>query len=656
MVERASRAGQHLGNYRLVRLLGQGGFAEVYLAEHIHLNTQAAVKILNTHLAHEGIDGFRNEARMIAGLRNPHIVRVLDFGVQDSMPYLVMDYAPNGTLRQRHTKGSRLPLQVVVGYVQQIARALQYAHDQRLIHRDIKPENMLVGHNQEILLSDFGIALVAHSSQYQQTQNIAGTLAYMAPEQIQAHPRPASDQYSLGIVVYEWLGGQRPFQGTMTEVAIKHATAAPPPLRLFAPDLPPAAEHVVLTALQKDPHSRFPTALAFAQALEYASNQSSQSYMGNIVSAASTSLWQPSQVQTPGSSGSLQHPAPIPAHFADHGAPTFSTGASVYQGQPSLLSHLPTSASSGSLPRPESTVAQSLPPTNGLPLPDSASLFDPPPDFSHIFSFVWSMVLLIPMGVIALLLFEGQLEFPGLFFWFLGGDLMQLWFLVLVVLGLLYRRALARLWKSGEERRARLLGSSQAFSSAYPPAQRSALAYQRSSSQFIQGLLHLPLVVLIGFLVYYFFVVGYTFHVGPHLTVTGDCNGGTFTVQGKVGSDLLSLKAGLLTVEASGNYDSTGHVLTLSGNLCGFTLEVPTSTNLHLSGNDATLRVIGVRGTLEVDNNAGDITIDGSTLLAGSVVSDNAGKITMSNSCLMSGVKVESNDRPPTQNHVKPCS
>jgi serine/threonine protein kinase len=180
MVEQASHNGQRIGNYRLVQLLGRGGFAEVYLAEHIHLDTQAAVKLLSTQLANEDIEVFRNEARMIASLLHPHIVRVLDFGVEDSVPYLVMDYAPNGTLRLRHPKGSHLPLQLVVSYVQQIANALQYAHEHRVIHRDIKPENMLVGHNNEILLTDFGIALVAQSSHYQKTQNIAGTLAYMA--------------------------------------------------------------------------------------------------------------------------------------------------------------------------------------------------------------------------------------------------------------------------------------------------------------------------------------------------------------------------------------------------------------------------------------------------------------------------------------------
>lgn len=356
MVEQASRDGQRIGNYRLVQLLGRGGFAEVYLAEHIHLNTQAAVKLLNTQLANEGIESFRNEARMIAGLVHPYIVRVLDFGVENSVPYLVMDYAPNGTLRQRHLKGSRLPLQLVVRYIQQIARALQYAHEQRLIHRDIKPENMLVGRNNEVLLSDFGIALVAQSSHYQQTQNIAGTLAYMAPEQIQAHPRPASDQYSLGIVVYEWLAGQRPFQGTMTEIAIKHATAVPPSLRLFAPDLPPAVEHVVLRALQKDPHARFPGVLAFAQALEQASNQIVQSFApasSNELSTNGLLISQFSQRQPSAPYGAEQRPGDISTQ------PMSQTS-----GQPLLYPAYPTPQMPSSL----SQTGGSLPPQSAYPL------------------------------------------------------------------------------------------------------------------------------------------------------------------------------------------------------------------------------------------------------------------------------------------------
>src|SRR2546425_6159438 len=268
----ADRVGQQLGNYRLIRLLGEGGFAEVYLGEHIHLGTQAAIKVLHTQLTSEDVDKFRTEARTIAHLIHPHIVRVLEFGVEGKAPFLVMDYAPNGTLRQRHPKGAALALPLIVAYVKQVADALQYAHDEKLIHRDIKPENMLLGRRNEILLSDFGIAIVAQSSRYQGTQDMAGTIAYMAPEQIQAHPRPASDQYSLAIVVYEWLTGERPFHGSFTEIAIKHSVVPPPPLREKVPTILPDVEQVVMMALAKDPKERFGNIQAFANALEQASH------------------------------------------------------------------------------------------------------------------------------------------------------------------------------------------------------------------------------------------------------------------------------------------------------------------------------------------------------------------------------------------------
>ena len=149
------RAGQQLGNYTLMRKLGEGGFAEVYLAEHIHLGTQAAIKVLHTQLSADSMDEFRTEARTIARLIHPSIVRVLEFGIEEKTPFLVMDYAPNGTLRQKHPKGVPLPLTTIVSYVKQIASALHYAHEEKLIHRDVKPENMLVGRRDEILLSDF---------------------------------------------------------------------------------------------------------------------------------------------------------------------------------------------------------------------------------------------------------------------------------------------------------------------------------------------------------------------------------------------------------------------------------------------------------------------------------------------------------------------
>src|SRR5437016_3224078 len=117
------RVGQQLGHYRLLRLLGQGGFADVYLAEHLHLGTQVAVKVLSMRLTGEHVEQFRTEARTVARLVHPHIMRVLNFGVEDDTPYLVMDYAPAGTLRTLHPKGMQLPLAIIVDYVKQVAEA-----------------------------------------------------------------------------------------------------------------------------------------------------------------------------------------------------------------------------------------------------------------------------------------------------------------------------------------------------------------------------------------------------------------------------------------------------------------------------------------------------------------------------------------------------
>jgi len=241
------------------------------LGEHHRLKTLAAIKVLHTQLAEGDIDGFLREAQFIANLERPNIVRILDFDVEGGIPFLVMGYASNGTLRQLHPKDTILPLSTVGSYVKQVADALQYAHDEKLIHRDIKPENMLVGRRGDVLLSDFGIALVAQSSRYQSTQEMAGTMAYMPPEQIHGKPRPASDQYALGITVYEWLTGDRPFHGSAIEIVAQHLAAPPTPLREKVPTLPADIERVVLTALAKDPKDRFSNIRAFSNALEQAS-------------------------------------------------------------------------------------------------------------------------------------------------------------------------------------------------------------------------------------------------------------------------------------------------------------------------------------------------------------------------------------------------
>jgi serine/threonine protein kinase len=262
--------GQQLGNYRLTRLLGRGGFADVYLGDHIYMHTQAAIKVLYNQLTPVDIEQFRLEAQTVAKLDHPHIVRVLEFGMEGSAPFLVMTYAPNGTLRQRHPRGTPLLPSTILEYVKQVASALQYAHEQKLIHRDVKPENMLLGQRNEVLLSDFGIALPAQTSRSQRTQEAIGTIAYMAPEQIQGKPRPASDQYSLGIVVYEWISGSFPFPGQGLDLYGQHLYALPAPLREKVPSVPVGVEQVVMTALAKDHHQRFPSIQDFAKALEQA--------------------------------------------------------------------------------------------------------------------------------------------------------------------------------------------------------------------------------------------------------------------------------------------------------------------------------------------------------------------------------------------------
>src|SRR5438067_1352934 len=268
----ADRVGQHFGNYRLVALLGQGGFAEVYLGQHVRFDQQAAIKVLHAHLSEQEAEHFQREAETIAKLAHPAIVRVFDYDVHEGVPFVVMDYAPNGSLRQRFPKGSLVPLPVIVSSVKQVADALQYAHEQKFIHRDVKPENILLGRRQEVLLSDFGIATIAHSTSSLSTsaEGTSGTLAYMAPEQIEGHPRPTSDQYALAVVVYEWLCGERPFEGSVSELMAQHLSMPPPSLRERVPAIPLEVEQVVLRALAKDPKERFASVKDFASALEQA--------------------------------------------------------------------------------------------------------------------------------------------------------------------------------------------------------------------------------------------------------------------------------------------------------------------------------------------------------------------------------------------------
>ena len=299
------RLGQKLGSYNLIGFLGRGGFGYVYLGKYDQpstrgqdhpLPTLAAIKVLQVHLARQrDRDDFRREAGILASLRHEHIVRVHEFGTKGDSPYLIMDYAARGSLRDAHRRGTCLAPRQIVDYVNQIADALYYVHGERRMHLDLKPDNLFLGENPngepKILLGDFGLAqTVLHEvSSLRDIEGTAirvrGTATYMAPEQFYGRPCRASDQYELGIIVYEWLCGQPPFQADYYiqpehqhfQLAYKHREVDPEPLLGKIPDLSPEMEQivakmesVVFKALAKDPKDRHLNVKVFAEELEQA--------------------------------------------------------------------------------------------------------------------------------------------------------------------------------------------------------------------------------------------------------------------------------------------------------------------------------------------------------------------------------------------------
>jgi len=287
--------GKQLGRYRILRRLGAGGYAVVYLGEHIHLKTQAAIKVLHqVHLSSDDEERFRGEAQTIVRLKHENIISVIDYGIQEStgIPYLVMEYMP-AALRQRYPAGTRCAPLEILPYVKQVASALQHAHKHKVIHRDVKPENMLLDEHDNVRLSDFGIAIVYETSSALKTQDKLGTPYYMAPEQIQGKPVFASDQYSLGVVVYELLCGRRPFTGGFAGLLHQHEHSVPPSLRERVPSLSADIEQVVLKALAKDPEERYASISDFALAFEQACSQGQDDNSTQRLALTSTSLPQP---------------------------------------------------------------------------------------------------------------------------------------------------------------------------------------------------------------------------------------------------------------------------------------------------------------------------------------------------------------------------
>ncbi|MFL5690927.1 MAG: serine/threonine-protein kinase [Ktedonobacteraceae bacterium] len=310
--------GSTFGHHQLKYLLGRGGMAEVYLAHDDHLFRDVAIKVVHTGRT-EHFARFRREAETIGPLAHNHILPVFEYGEQDDWHYLVMPYAAYGTLADLLKKRGALSPEEAGTLLEQIASALQFAHERGVLHRDIKPSNILLRDDHYAYLADFGIAKSQDEiNGLTQVGTVIGTPEYMAPELLEEPASPSSDIYALGIVLYQMLTGKVPFEGK-TALAVLHKHVQEPPLRpsVINPAIAPAIEQVILSAIEKDPRRRFRTSETLAKAYKQALHTSTASPQINnaspliLRSPAGTMATSASQatVQTP-----LQAGLPVPPY------------------------------------------------------------------------------------------------------------------------------------------------------------------------------------------------------------------------------------------------------------------------------------------------------------------------------------------------------
>ena len=257
--------------YEIERRLGSGGMATVYQARDTRLNRPVAIKVLHPQYAadEQFLRRFIHEAESAARLNHPNIVQIFDVGEDKGQHYIVMEYINGSDLKKIITTEGPLSIERTFRLVEEVARALEVAHQSGMVHRDVKPQNILVDHHDQANLSDFGIAKSDRSSAYTDPGTTFGTADYISPEQAQGlGSTPRSDIYSLGVVTYEMLTGKLPFEGdTPLAVAMKHVQTTPPSLRQWVPSIPPQLEAIVLQALSKDPQQRPASAREFAEML-----------------------------------------------------------------------------------------------------------------------------------------------------------------------------------------------------------------------------------------------------------------------------------------------------------------------------------------------------------------------------------------------------
>ncbi len=280
--------GTNLGRYHIIEPLGQGGMASIYKAFDTSLERNVAIKIIRADIQdgneEEFLKRFQREARALAQLDHPYILKVLDYGEQEGLPYLVMPYVPGGTLKEM--MGSALTYHQAAALLAPIARALEFAHKQKIIHRDVKPANILISQSGAPLLSDFGIAkIIAGSGATQLTATGVGigTPDYMAPEQWLGVADPGTDIYSLGVVFYEMVTGHRPYTAdTPAAVMIKHLRDPLPRPSSFVHNLPDEVEQILFKALAKEPKDRYQSMGNFASALEKLANSSPETVLSGM--------------------------------------------------------------------------------------------------------------------------------------------------------------------------------------------------------------------------------------------------------------------------------------------------------------------------------------------------------------------------------------
>src|SRR5262245_14781455 len=258
------------GRYRVVRKLGTGGMANVYLAEDQELGRSVAIKMLDERHSQDEqfVERFRREAKNAAGLSHPNIVSIYDRGEAEGTYYIAMEYLEGRTLKELLVTRGPTPIAVAIDYTRQILAGLGFAHRPGIVHRDIKPPNVVVAPDGRLKVTDFGIAR-SGASQMTEAGSIIGTAQYLSPEQARGAPvDPRSDIYSIGIVLYEMLTGSVPFTGdTPLEIAMKHLSAVPAPPSEKRPDIPRDLDLVVLRALAKNPDDRYASAEAMDEDL-----------------------------------------------------------------------------------------------------------------------------------------------------------------------------------------------------------------------------------------------------------------------------------------------------------------------------------------------------------------------------------------------------